>query len=77
MGPPVLGPPFAGQWRLCKCKISYNEIYLILAGPPMPMGQTEPIMPILGPPVLPSSPYNPYGGPVQVMFDEQSDDEVI
>jgi hypothetical protein len=39
-------------------------------------GPPEPIVPVLAPPVLPASPYNPYGGPMQVMFDEQSDDEV-
>lgn len=42
----------------------------------MSIGPPEPIVPMLAPPVLPASPYNPYSRPVQVMFDEQSDDEV-
>lgn len=40
------------------------------------LGHSEPIVPVLAPPVLPASPYSPYSRPYQVMFDEQSDDEV-
>lgn len=38
--------------------------------------QSQFIEPVFAPPVMAASPYNPYAGPMQVMFDEQSDDEV-
>lgn len=32
--------------------------------------------PLLTSPVLPASPFNPYGQPMPLLFDEQNDDEV-